>query len=255
MHSNVLRRFSNVRVDDASPRSASALEVLELAAMSGTSVTPLGPSPRERPSVSSSLQIEGALPPTPPAPTLEAVDGTSICVKWCAPPAGVTAMTVRIREVGSSDWLLLDGGSGKLVSKGGEAIKPLFLAERVRGLSAGKSYEATIQHKNGAGWSKRSSVSIGLQMKSAPPPIPAAPGQPTHGPPSIQASSSPKGSPSKGKEAAALQFADMEAKLDAAAKARAAAAPRNETRVQGEASTEVQPQPLLTVRDCKSTGD
>jgi len=110
-----------------------------------------------------------SVPPTPAAPTMQAVSSTSLWVQWKVPVCTpvVTHVAVRFRDV-EDDWKVWDHSSKRLVVTGGDA-PPATACECVIGdLEASRRYEVKMMARNDVGWGDWSPISppfwLGEQM-------------------------------------------------------------------------------------------
>ena len=106
--------------------------------------------------VSNAVAVRSPMaPPAPSAPLLEAVGQGQLRVRWAAPPAEppCTAVTIHLRQGGSSVWQQVDYNTKKLRLSGnvGDSAPPLPGEMVVSGLSAG-FWEAAVSAYNTVGW-------------------------------------------------------------------------------------------------------
>ena len=106
--------------------------------------------------VSNAVAVRSPMaPPAPSAPLLEAVGQGQLRVRWAAPPAEppCTAVTIHLRQGGSSVWQQVDYNTKKLMLSGdvGLSAPPLPGEMVVSGLSAG-FWEVAVSAYNTVGW-------------------------------------------------------------------------------------------------------
>jgi len=108
-------------------------------------------------------------PSQPFAPTLAALAGRKVSVRWEAqhsmPP--VTAHAIKVRPVGSSEWKLYDAALCSFVASGGSAVAACdnALIVQVHGVTG--SIEVILAAKNCCGWSEWSRPAL-ISCVSAP---------------------------------------------------------------------------------------
>ena len=88
-----------------------------------------------------------AAPAAVAAPTLEAVDGKSIRVKWHKNPAAHFAV-VSLKIVGTSKWLRVDAVSGKLDKPDAGSTFMLIIFFGVLAATSSMSTPPSVEHTN-----------------------------------------------------------------------------------------------------------
>ena len=115
--------------------------------------------------------IRSCLPPVVAAPTLEAVDGKRLRVRWtkpqCEPP--VMCYIVHVHCSDTSQWTVFDAVSNCLADGFGMPVQASSTSSEscvIEGLSLDVTYKAAISSKNAAGWSAVSDESKPLINQS-----------------------------------------------------------------------------------------